>query len=117
MEHITPWELCVAVVGGILALAGFINAVGSAAERIVKAWTAAKAPETSQNDRINKLEEDVREIKGKLSNDAAALEDNSKANHVTQEALLALLEHGLHGNNVEQMTKAKANLEKYLINH
>lgn len=117
MEHITPWELCVAVVGGILALAGFINAVGSAAERIVKAWTAAKAPETSQNDRINKLEEDVREIKGKLRNDAAALEDNSKANHVTQEALLALLEHGLHGNNVEQMTKAKANLEKYLINH
>jgi len=117
IENLTPGQICVIVVGLLLALAGFINTVGSAIEKVVKAWKAAKAPEETQNDRLAKVEKDVEDIKRKLKNDADALADNSKANHVTQEALLALLEHGLHGNNVDQMTAAKKNLENYLINH
>lgn len=117
MEGLTPWQVLLVVGGSFLTLAGAVNTIGSAVEKCVKAWRAAKAPEATQNDRLTKVEKDVEDIKRKLKNDADALADNSKANHVTQEALLALLEHGLHGNNVAQMTAAKTNLEKYLINH
>lgn len=108
MENVWAWVSAV--------LAGIVL-IGNAADKIGKAWKAVKAPENSQNDRLDKVEEDVRIIKEKLDRDNHRLDDTANANHVTQEALLALLEHGLHGNNIEQMTKAKQNLEKYLINH
>lgn len=108
MENIWAWVSAV--------LAGIVL-VGNAADKIGKAWKAVKAPENSQNDRLDKVEKDVSDIKAKLERDNRRLDDNANANHVTQEALLALLEHGLHGNNIDQMTKAKKSLETYLINH
>ena len=108
MENI--WACVSAVLAGIVL-------IGNAADKIVKAWKAVKAPENSQNDRLDKVEKDVSDIKAKLERDKLRLDDNANANHVTQEALLALLEHGLHGNNIEQMNQAKQHLEKYLINH
>lgn len=117
MENITLWEVLLLLGGIIMATAGIVNTLGAAVERVVKACRAVKAPEATQNDRLEKVENDVKEIKSKLDKDKERLDDNAKANHVTQEAILALLEHGLHGNNVQQMTDAKTNLEKYLINH
>lgn len=117
MENLNPWEVLLLLGGLVMAAAGIINTVGAAAEKVAKAYRTAKAPEETQNERLEKVEADVKEIKSKLDKDKERLDDNAKANHVTQEALLALLEHGLHGNNVQQMTDAKTNLEKYLINH
>lgn len=108
MENIWAWVSAV--------LAGIVL-VGNAADKIAKAYKAIKAPETSQNDRLDRVEKDVKDIKEKLEKDKLRLDDNANANHVTQEAILALLEHGLHGNNIDQMNAAKKNLETYLINH
>lgn len=104
------WAWVSAILAGIVL-------IGNAAEKMGKAFKAVKAPETAQNDRLDKVEKDVRDIKEKLERDNRRLDDNANANHVTQEALLALLEHGLHGNNIDQMNQAKQHLEKYLINH
>lgn len=117
MENLTPWEVLLLLCGLVMAAAGIVNTLGSAVERVAKAYKTAKAPEETQNERLEKVENEVKEIKSKLLKDKERLDDNAKANHVTQEAILALLEHGLHGNNVQQMTDAKTNLEKYLINH
>ena len=38
------------------------------------------------------------------------------SNRVTQLALLALLDHGIDGNNLEQMQHAKEVLQQHLIN-
>lgn len=108
MENVWAWISA--------ALAGIVL-IGNAADKIVRAWKAVKAPENSQNERLDKVEKDVKVIKEKLERDKLRLDDNANANHVTQEALLALLEHGLHGNNIEQMNSAKKKLETYLINH
>lgn len=115
MNGLTPWEVCALLVGLALALAGAVNTVGSAAEKIAKAWRAARAPNAAQDDRLALLEADMREVKEKLSNDYKHLETLDEGNRVTQRALLALLAHGLDGNNVEQMEKAKAALEEHLI--
>lgn len=113
MENITPsalWSL-------VLAAASALVLIANAAEKIVLAVKAAKAPELKQDEEIQKLKADVKDIKAKLEKDKARLDDSQNANHITQEALLALLEHGLNGNNVEQMNKAKDKLQNYLINH
>lgn len=108
MENIWTWVS--AVLAGILL-------IGNASETVIKFFKVAKAPETAQDDRLDKVEQDVKDIKAKLERDNNRLDDNANANHVTQEALLALLEHGIHGNNIDQMNEAKKNLETYLINH
>lgn len=101
----------------LLAAASAFLLICNAAERIVAVVKMAKAPEAEQEKEIRQLKADVADIKEKLKSDKAELDDSKKANHITQEALLALLEHGLNGNNVEQMTKAKDKLHDYLINH
>lgn len=116
MENLTPWEIVVIVCGLLMGGAGAINVLGSAAEKIAKAWKAAKAPNDQQDDRLEKLETDVREIKKELRTDARRLDTQDESNRVTQQALLALLAHGIDGNHVEQMETAKAKLENHLIN-
>lgn len=101
----------------ILAAASAIVLLANAVEKIVNAVKAVKAPEQRQSEDIRRLKSDVADIKDKLARDKARLDAADAANHVTQEALLALLEHGLNGNNVEQMTNAKSKLQNYLINH
>lgn len=113
MEAITLGE----IVTALLTAASALVLLSNAAEKITAAVRAAKAPEKQQTQRIDRLEDDVKSIKIKLGSDKQHLDDIETANRVTQEALLALLEHGLNGNNVEPMTKAKDKLQNYLINH
>jgi len=116
MENITPWQLVGLIVGAVLALAGAVNTIGSAAEKIAKAARAAKAPNEEQNERISALEERLAEVDRKLDNDKRRLDTNDAGNRVTQLALLALLDHSLDGNNIEQMQIAKKELQQHLIN-
>lgn len=101
----------------VSAALGAIVLIGNAAEKITAAVKIARAPENTQNSRIESLEQDVKEIKQKLGEDKRRLDDSEKANHVSLQALLALLEHGLNGNNIDQMDTARKDLQNYLINH
>lgn len=116
MANLTPVEIGIIVVGGLLALASAINTLGNAVEKIVKAWRAAKAPNDQQNDRLDSLEDRMEKVEGKLDRDHDRFESIDEGMHVTQRALLALLDHGLDGNNVKQMQDAKDSLQNYLIN-
>ena len=116
MENLTPGEIVLLVIGGLLASAGFVNTVGAAVERIAKAVNAAKAPQATQDDRLDALEkwrEDVDRRLDKGHQHFATLDDGSR---VTQLALLALLDHGIDGNNITQMQHAKEELQNHLIN-
>lgn len=116
MENLTPWEVCVVVMGAVLALAATVNTLGSAIEKIVKAVKSARAPNAAQDGRLDALEDDMRQVKMLLSNDKKHLDALDEGNRITQRALLALLSHGIDGNNVEQMESAKHALEEHLIN-
>ena len=50
-----------------------------------------------------------------FSNDNDRIEGIERGNRVTQRALLALLSHGIDGNEIDAMSKAKEELENYLI--
>ena len=105
MENITA-ETAWAVVAALLAA---IVLVGNAVEKIAKAVQAYKAPNARQDERIQVLEDWKEKVDAKLQHD-------HDSNRVTQRALLALLDHGIDGNNIEQMQHAKEELQNHLIN-
>lgn len=110
-------ELAIAglIVGGLLALAGFINTIGSAIERIAKGVRAAKAPNDRQDQRLTDLEEWRKEVDRKLNNDKEQLDEIHEGLRASYQAQLALLDHGIDGNNIKQMQDAKTVLQKHLI--
>ena len=93
----------------ILAIVSAFILIATAVEKIAKAVKAAKAPNDLQNERLAALEAWRKEVDRKLIVD-------DDGNRVTQRALLALLDHGIDGNNIEQMQHAKEELQDHLIN-
>ena len=109
---ITPdnlWAVLLAGASGVVLLS-------NAAEKIVKAIKLARTPNDVQNRRIGELEDWQKSVDRKLDHDNKRLDAIEEGNHASQRALLALLDHGLNGNNVEQMQKAKETLQNHLIN-
>ena len=112
MGSITPeaiWTL-------VLAVASAIVLLSNAAEKIVKAVKAAKAPNVKQDERLTALEAWKKTVDSKLDRDANRLEVMEEGNRATQRAILALLDHGIDGNNIKQMQDAKEILQNHLIN-
>lgn len=107
----TPSELAAWVIG----LCAAIVTVSGAVAAIMRAVNKAKEPNKEQDRRIEKLEDRVDRHDELLSNDARHFESLEAGNRVTQKALLALLDHGLDGNNEDQMRKAKDELQQHLI--
>ena len=112
MENLTMG----AAITTLLAIASAVFLLIQAGEKIIKVWKAAKAPNAKQDDRIDALERWRKEVDRKLSSDNERLAVIDNGNRVTQRALLALLSHGIDGNNTEQMQHAKEELQEYLIN-
>lgn len=112
MDKMTPAEIWTAV----LAMASAIVLLSNAAEKIGKAVQTAKAPNLEQNERLDKLERHMEEIDGYLDHDHKRIESIENGNRATQRALLALLDHGIDGNNIKQMQDAKEALQNHLIN-
>ena len=101
----------------ILAVASAVVLLSNAAEKIIKAVKAAKAPEQRQDDEISKIKARLSKIEGKLEADNNRINDARDCNHVLTKGMLALLDHGINGNNIGQMKEARHDVETYLINH
>lgn len=104
------------IVSGALAMASAIVLLSNAAEKIAKAVQAAKAPNVAQDERIKALEDWKETVDVKLLRDHERFQSIDNGNRVTQRALLALLDHGIDGNNIDQMQHAKEELQNHLIN-
>ena len=115
MENLTLWEIIVVCVVGFLGLATFINTVGSAAEKIAKVRKTLKTPNDEQDKRLSVIEKDVENIRAFLESDKTRLTALEKGNGVWMRGMLALLGHGLDGNNQKEMEAARKELEEYLI--
>ena len=106
------WTMLLAAV---LAVAGFINTMGSASNWVVKLVQAFKAPNAEQDRKLAELQEWRRGVDQKLDNDNRRLNRNEDSERITQRALLALLAHGIDGNHQKQMEEAKEELQNHLI--
>lgn len=101
----------------ILAVASAIVLLSNAAEKIVKAFRAAKAPEQKQNKEIEEIKTRLDKVEREMLKDEKQLKDARECNHVITKGVLALLDHGINGNNIDQMKEARQDVNQYLINH
>ena len=133
IESLSPGQIVIIFCGLVLVAADAINKVGNAVEKIAKARKAAKAPNEEQDRRLDDLETWRKEMtaakldrrveslegwrtkaEGMLDNDKkelSAIHADLRVSHLAQ---LALLDHALNGNNIEQMLDAQAALRNHL---
>lgn len=123
LENMTPGQIFLVAVGLLLAAAGLINTVGSAVEKIIKAVKAAKAPNAAQDarmdaqdKRMDAMEKRLEKAERKLENDKAEFTTVNDGLRASYQVQLALLDHALNGNNIEQMQTARDALQKHIIN-
>ena len=90
--------------------------IGNAVEKIGKAVAAARKPNEQQDAAIRGLEIRMEAVERKLANDKTRLDAYEDGMRVSQQALLALLDHSLDGNNIKQMEEAKNAIQKHLLN-
>ena len=114
----TPAQLISIILGICAAIVTISAAIGV----IAKALDKAKAPETVQNNRLDKIDKRLDDIdttiakfKEYFTNDDNRFKAIEKSNKITQTALLALLKHSLNGNDVDALKTAEKSLEEYLI--
>ena len=103
-------QLC----NAFLTICGGIAAVGVAIGWIVKAVNVAKGPNKRQNERLDAIEEKMVDYDKFFLRDKERLDEIEAGNRVTQRALLALLSHGIDGNDVDSMKVAKQELTDFL---
>ena len=101
----------------ILAAASAVVLISNAFEKVYKAVKAAKAPENAQNKRISEIEGRLDKIETEMQKDEKQLSDARECNRVITKGVLALLDHGINGNNIDQMNEARQEVNQYLINH
>ena len=72
------------------------------------------ASNRAQDERLETLESWKRDVEIRLTRGDMHFKTIDEGNKVTQKAILALIDHGINGNDVDKLKKAKANLEDYL---
>lgn len=114
----TPAEAVSVIIGICTAIVTISASIGVIAKLLEK----AKAPEATQNARLDNMEKQIDEIRdtlnryqGYFANDDARFKSIEKSNKITQTALLALLKHNLSGSDLEALKEAEKSLEEYLI--
>ena len=100
---------------GILSVLSCIVLVGNAADRIKKFWKALRAPTDDIRKDVDELKEWRKETDIRLSKTDTTVRAFDGAYHVLFQTLLALLDHGIDGNNITQMEAAKKAVQEYLI--
>ena len=94
---------------------GAITGIAAAVAVLIKVAREAREPTTVQDKRIADLEARVDKSDRLLDNDNKRLATLEKESSITQRALLALLKHGINGNDTDRMQKSMEEIESYLI--
>ena len=101
----------------ILASASAVVLLSNAIEKIIKAIKAANAPNVAQNEKLRDLDERLKKVEKHLENDNNKIKRMDTEHQAVLKALVALLDHGLNGNNVKQMQDAKKALINSITDH
>lgn len=100
---------------GILGICAAITAVAAAIVVIASLVKKVKAPNDFQNNKLAEHDKQLKQHEDWFANDDKRLKNIEDGNKITQKALLALLSHGIDGNDVDSMKRAKEELQHFLI--
>ena len=98
----------------VLGLPGAINTIGNAIEKIAKAKRAVEAPNAAQDEKLADHESRIQRLERQREADHKEIGAIREYNRISALAQIALLGHGLDGNNIEPMKNAQAELNNWL---
>ena len=98
------------VINKIIVICGWIMTIGGAGTTIYNLYSKYKKPVKDLEKRMTTLEEDVKDIKGKLENDYSSIKSNREDMNLLMRSLFCLIENKLTGNNVDGLKKTRDDL-------
>lgn len=117
----TEKEALLWVLGILGSLCAAVITIDKVLDIIHKYVKKAQAPDDAQNKRLDDLDRRVGALEtgytqhtAALSRDLSRFGDIDEVNRLTLQAVRALLEAQLTGNNVQAMQKSKADIDNYL---
>lgn len=102
-------------VQNIISLLQLIICVGSVVTLFVTIQKTVTRPNQTQNDRLSALEEWRKSVETRLANGEEHFSSIDEGNRVTQSSLLALMSHAINGNDIENLKRARDELQDYLV--
>ena len=99
----------------VLWICGAVCTIAAAVAVFYKAVAKAQEPEHIQNQRLDALEKKVDKFAEFFDRDNKRLNSLDEGNRVTQQALLALMSHAINGNDIDRLSRARDDLESYLV--
>lgn len=110
------WTILMGCCSALITIAAAVTVVINAVKKL-------KEPENVQNREIKELQDEMKTFEDRLNkhdeffgNDNKRLLAIEEGNRVTQQAILALMQHAINGNDVDKLKKAEDDLKTYLIN-
>ena len=99
----------------VIAFFSFCLMMMNIVDKIINYRRELQRPEIEQNTRIDNLEHRTAKIESKLDNDNRRLNTLEESNRVMLRGMSALLSHGINGNNIPEMEKARDELNDFLV--
>ena len=103
------------VTGTVIAVCAAFTTMSVALNWGIKWWVEIKKPSKKQDEQIEANTEHLADHDKRFTKDENRLKQLEEQNRLTIEALFALLEHALDGNNTDGMKRVKNNIQKFLI--
>ena len=98
------------------AFCGLVVSISAAMGVLVKVIKKIKEPNTTQDSRIEALEKRADLTDKMLDNDNRRLTKLENESSLTLRAVLALLKHGINGNDTQSMKDSMDRIEYFLVN-
>lgn len=99
----------------VLIGCGAVITICSLITNVVAVIKLARTPKNNLDTRLANIESRIARHDELLASDNKRISVIEEGNRVTQKALLALLAHGIDGNNISALEEAKNDLQKFLI--
>lgn len=103
------WEITLVIMGAIITIFTIWEKVEGRANKF-------REPTSAIETRVSLIEQKMTEYEIRFKRDKERLDDIETSNKLTLRATLALLNHTLTGNNEEEMSKVKKDLENFIYN-
>lgn len=119
---ITPQE----IVNLVLAICGAIITISGAGTIIIRAIAKVKEPNKMQDERLDKIENDIAQLKERFKDETHNLflqqeamnkieTTQKETNVIIIKSLQAIIDYTLDGNNTDKLKHSKEQLAEYLI--
>lgn len=98
----------------IMVICGWIITIGGAGTVLYNTYKRAKKPKDDIEERLSSIENDIKDIKGKLQSDYDSINQNREDMNLLMRSVFSLIENKITGNNIDGLKKTRDELINYI---